>query len=79
MYFGNFIDCEGGFVDTAHFPHPNRSNMEWRGQGIYWISGKVMEEFDAWSIEVDEMKKVPYLDDPRYSELRAAEKSRLKK
>ena len=79
MYFGNFIDREGGFVDTAHFPHPNRSNMEWRGQGIYWISGKVMEEFDAWSIEVDEMKKVPYLDDPRYSELRAAEKSRLKK
>ncbi len=79
MYFGNFIDREGGFIDTAHFPLTNRKNMDWRGQGIYWISGVVMEEFGAWSIEVEEMRKVPYLDDPRYSELRAGEKSRLKK
>jgi hypothetical protein len=28
---------------------------------------------------VDDMRKLAYLDDPRYSELRAGEKSRLKK
>jgi len=79
MYFGNFLDVNGGFVDTAHFPIPQKRNMDWRGQGVYWIKGKVMEEFGAWSIEVDEMRKLAYIDDPRYSELRAAEKSRLKK
>lgn len=79
MYFGNFLDVNGGFVDTAHFPIPQKRNMDWRGQGVYWIKGKVMEEFGAWSIEVDEMRKLSYIDDPRYSELRAAEKSRLKK
>ncbi len=79
MYFGNFLDVKGGFVDTAHFPIPQKRNMDWRGQGVYWIKGKVMEEFGAWSIEVDEMRKLAYIDDPRYSELRAAEKSRLKK
>jgi DNA polymerase-3 subunit alpha len=79
MYFGNFIDRDGGFIDTAHFPMMHRKNMDWRGQGMYWISGIVIEEFGAWSIEVEEMRKVPYLDDPRYSELRAGEKSRLKK
>jgi DNA polymerase-3 subunit alpha len=79
MYFGNFLDVKGGFVDTAHFPMAQKRNMDWRGQGVYWIKGKVMEEFGAWSIEVDDMRKLAYLDDPRYSELRAGEKSRLKK
>jgi DNA polymerase-3 subunit alpha len=79
MYFGNFLDVKGGFVDTAHFPIAQKRNMDWRGQGVYWIKGKVMEEFGAWSIEVDDMRKLAYLDDPRYSELRAGEKSRLKK
>jgi DNA polymerase-3 subunit alpha len=79
MYFGNFLDVKGGFVDTAHFPMAQKRNMDWRGQGVYWIKGKVMEEFGAWSIEVEDMRKLAYLDDPRYSELRAGEKSRLKK
>jgi DNA polymerase-3 subunit alpha len=79
MYFGNFLDVEGGFVDTAHFPQPHLRNMDWRGAGIYYIKGKVIEEFGAWSIEVYEMRKLAYQDDPRYSDLRISEKSRLRK
>ncbi|MBM3428661.1 MAG: DNA polymerase III subunit alpha, partial [Bacteroidetes bacterium] len=44
MYFGNFIDEEGEFLDTAHFPHPHLRNMQWQGQGVYHIKGKVIEE-----------------------------------
>ena len=66
-------------MDTAHFPQSHLRNMDWRGAGIYYIKGKVIEEFGAWSIEVYEMRKLAYLDDPRYSDLRISEKSRLRK
>ena len=67
MHFGTFIDIEGRFVDTVHFP-PSVARWPFRGRGIYCIKGKVVEEFGFVSIEVDEMRKLNVIDDPRLAE-----------
>lgn len=66
MNFGTFIDMEGQFIDTVHFP-PSAERWPFRGQGVYAITGKVVEEYDFHSIEVIMMEKERYIDDPRYS------------
>ena len=76
MYFGNFIDEEGNFLDTAHFPNTQMQNMRWQGQGVYYLRGRVIEEMGVMNIEVSEMRKLVYKEDPRYSDLRAAEKTK---
>lgn len=67
MYFGTFIDREGYFLDTTHFPGVNEKHP-FRGKGIYEISGKVVEEFEYFSLEVTELKKLLYVHDPRMAE-----------
>lgn len=67
MYFGNFIDRDGDFIDTVHFP-PVASKYRFRGKGIYSITGKVIEEFDCISIEVIKMERIAIIEDPRYSD-----------
>jgi DNA polymerase-3 subunit alpha len=77
MYFGTFLDREGYFLDTVHFP-PVALKYPFRGRGVYTIKGKVVEEFGFYSIEVEELIRVPYIDDPRYTDipLREGEKRR---
>ena len=65
MYFGTFLDCAGHFIDTVHFP-PVAARYPFRGRGIYHIRGKVVEEFDFYSIEVSAIWKINYMVDPRY-------------
>lgn len=65
MHFGTFIDLEGNFIDTVHFP-PVASKYPFRGRGIYRLTGKVVEEFDFFTIEVTAMHKEDWIDDPRY-------------
>lgn len=72
MYFGNFLDRDGDFVDTVHFP-PVANLYRFRGKGIYSITGKVTEEFDCINIEVLKMERLGIIQDPRY----AAEKGRM--
>ncbi len=60
MYFGTFLDEEGNFIDTVHFP-PVAKKFPFTGRGIYLMRGKVMEEFDAISIEVNAMKRLNYI------------------
>ncbi|MDX1629760.1 MAG: DNA polymerase III subunit alpha, partial [Fulvivirga sp.] len=67
MNFGTFLDMEGQFIDTVHFPQ-TASRHPFRGKGIYTIKGKVVEEFDFYCIEVSAMEKERYIDDPRYTE-----------
>ena len=67
MYFGNFIDRKGYFLDSVHFP-PVATEYPFSGTGIYCIAGKVTEDFGCYQIEVSEMHRVPYIEDPRYSE-----------
>ena len=67
MHFGTFIDREGYFVDTVHFP-PIASKFPFRGRGVYAITGKVLEEFDCITIEVVAMYKLAVIEDPRYAD-----------
>ena len=67
MCFGTFIDRDGYFIDTVHFP-PIASKFPFRGRGIYAITGKVLEEFDCINIEVVSMYKLAIIEDPRYSD-----------
>lgn len=67
MNFGTFLDDEGHFIDTVHFP-PVAYKYPFRGKGIYKITGKVVEEFGFYTLEVTAMEKLPYIDDPRYTD-----------
>jgi len=66
MHFGTFLDCDGNFIDTVHFP-PVAANFPFRGKGIYTITGKVMIEFDCVTIEVSRMERAAIIEDPRYA------------
>lgn len=66
MYFGNFVDRNGDFVDSVHFPQI-ANQYRFQGKGVYSITGKVMEEFDCISIEVIKMERLAIIQDPRYS------------
>ena len=66
MYFGTFIDSNGDFIDTVHFPIV-ANKYRFRGKGIYTITGRVIEEFDCISIEVIKMERLAIIEDPRYS------------
>lgn len=78
MYFGTFLDYDGDFIDTVHFP-PIALKYPFRGKGIYRIQGKVLEEFDCISIEVNQMNRLPIIEDPRYSDSRKAQRPRKNK
>ncbi|MCB0476208.1 MAG: hypothetical protein KDC69_11060, partial [Flavobacteriaceae bacterium] len=60
-------DYDGDFIDTVHFP-PVAAKYPFRGKGIYRIRGKVMEEFDCITIEVNAMHKLAIIEDPRYAD-----------
>jgi DNA-directed DNA polymerase III PolC len=57
MHFGTFIDQNGDWLDTVHFPDTTR-RYPLQGVGIYWMKGKVVDDFGAYSIEVKELKKI---------------------
>jgi DNA polymerase III alpha subunit len=64
MAFGTFLDDEGNFFDTTHFPQ-SLKKYPFGGQGVYLILGKVVEEYGFPSIEVEKMAKLPIHPDPR--------------
>lgn len=64
MNFGTFLDVEGNFFDTTHFP-PSLRAYPFKGAGVYLILGRVVEEFGFPSIEVEKMAKLPVKADPR--------------
>ncbi|MEM1120405.1 MAG: DNA polymerase III subunit alpha [Bacteroidota bacterium] len=65
MSFGTWLDPSGHFLDTVHFPEALRRSP-FRGKGMYRIWGKVVMEFDFYSLEVAEMELLPTLTDERY-------------
>lgn len=65
MHFGTFLDIDGEFFDTVHFPIIAR-NYPFRGKGVYIILGKVVEEFGFYMLEVEKMAKLPLIKDRRY-------------
>ena len=64
MAFGTFLDEEGDFFDTTHFPTSFKV-YPFGGNGVYLILGKVVEEFGFPSLEVQKMAKLPIHPDPR--------------
>ncbi|MBS3914298.1 MAG: DNA polymerase III subunit alpha [Bacteroidetes bacterium] len=61
MYFGTFIDTDGHWIDTVHFPE-SADHSPFTGPGCYTITGKVKEEYDFISVEVEQMKHLPVMD-----------------
>ncbi len=64
MHFGTFLDDEGEFFDSVNFP-PSLKYYPFTGRGVYLILGKVSQEFGHPSIEVEKMKRLPQMPDPR--------------
>ncbi len=64
MAFGTWLDQEGQYFDTVHFPDALRA-YPFRGKGIYRIEGKVAVEFGVASVEVVRMERLPFLADER--------------
>ncbi len=63
MWFGTFIDREGNFFDTTHFPNSSPI-YPFRGKGCYLILGKVVADFGVPSIEVIKFAKLSIMDNP---------------
>ena len=64
MHFGTFSDVHGEFFDTVHFP-PSLKVYPFRGDGVYLILGKIVEEFGFPSLEVEKMAKMPLKPNPK--------------
>ncbi|HET6244539.1 MAG: DNA polymerase III subunit alpha [Bacteroidetes bacterium] len=63
MAFGTFLDEQGNFFDTTHFP-PSLKNYPFTGSGVYLILGRVVQEFGFPSIEVEKMARMGYVKNP---------------
>lgn len=63
MWFGTFLDAEGNFFDTTHFPN-NTPVYPFRGAGCYLILGKVVDDFGYPSIEVQKFAKLEIKGNP---------------
>lgn len=64
MHFGCFLDENGEFFDTVHFPDSLR-DYPFKGRGVYLLLGKVTSEFGHPSLEIQKMAKMPLQGDPR--------------
>ncbi len=61
MQFGCFLDIEGNFIDSVHFPQV-AAKYKFQGRGVYLLKGKILEDFDFLNLEVQYMERLPYVD-----------------
>ena len=54
MYFGTFLDEDGTFLDTIHFPN-EAYKYPFTGNGVYLLKGKVTVEFDFYSLKLKQI------------------------
>ncbi|CAM3750764.1 DNA polymerase III subunit alpha [Elizabethkingia occulta] len=66
MYFGTWIDVEGQYFDTAHFPD-SLLRFPFKEGGIYLLLGTVEIDYHFPTITISKMAKMPLIPDPRYS------------
>lgn len=66
MYFGTWIDVNGDYFDTAHFPD-SLEKYSFQGGGCYLLLGIVEVDFHFPTITVTKMAKMPFIPDPRYA------------
>jgi len=67
MFFGTFVDSDLDWIDTVHFPDTAKQ-YPLHTSGFYRITGKVVEDFGVYSIEVHKQFKVGYKE-RRYANL----------
>ena len=67
MCFGCFVDLEGAWLDTVHFPGVAR-DFPFRGRGVYAVRGTVSESFGCVGVDAQRMERLATLPDPRYAE-----------
>ena len=65
MAFGTWLDRDGHFFDTVHFPN-FLSRHPFSGKGVYCIEGKITAEFGFYSLEVIGLKRLPFRKDERF-------------
>ncbi|MEZ2442791.1 DNA polymerase III subunit alpha [Chitinophaga sp. RCC_12] len=66
MAFGTFLDVDGQFFDTVHFP-ASYQKYPFQKAGIYRVYGKVTSSFGFPSLIVEKMEKLPIKPDPRFN------------
>lgn len=66
MYFGTWIDANGDYFDTAHFPDC-LEKYPFQGGGCYLLLGTVEVDYHFPTITILKMAKMPFIPDPRYS------------
>jgi DNA-directed DNA polymerase III PolC len=66
MYFGTWVDVEGTYFDTAHFPDCLQT-YPFQGGGCYLLLGKVEVDFSFPTITITKMAKMPFIPDPRFA------------
>jgi DNA polymerase-3 subunit alpha len=57
MCFGTFIDIALNWIDTVHFPD-SLQRYPLQGNGFYRLTGKVVEDFGVYNLEVHQMNKI---------------------
>lgn len=73
MFFGTFLDKNGDWIDTVHFP-PSAKQYPYRGSGCYLIRGKVSEEFSFFTIEVSYFERLSWWNAKEDSGAKTVEK-----
>ena len=72
MYFGTFLDIEGYWIDTVHFP-PSARAFPFSGPGCYRLIGKVVNEFDFIYIEVSHQYRLAVINKDDLNAIEAKE------
>ena len=64
MVFGYFLDREGDYLDTTHFPGVVMA-YPLKGPGLYRLDGRVVVEYGCPMLEVRRLEKLALRPDPR--------------
>lgn len=67
MFFGTWVDFEGNYFDTTHFPD-NLQQFPFQGGGCYLLLGIVEVDYHFPTLTILKMAKLPFVPDPRYSD-----------
>ncbi|MNK33847.1 DNA polymerase III subunit alpha [compost metagenome] len=66
MFFGTWVDVNGDYFDTAHFPD-SLKQYDFQGGGCYLLLGTVEVDYHFPTITIHKMAKMPMIPDPRYA------------
>lgn len=67
MNFGTWIDIEGTYFDSTHFPKCLKA-YPFTGGGCYLLQGTVDVDYSFPSVVIEKMARLPFQADPRYQD-----------